>query len=110
MDLICKRCKQPVQESFYFCPNCGKKIKEPPPSTSIPSQLVVYLVSLFLTPLGLIYAYKYFRHGGTKERYIAITAVVLTCLTIYIQYIFISTAWENVSQTLKAINTSSITF
>src|SRR3990167_4011326 len=104
MDSICKRCGQPVQESFYFCPNCGRKIKEPPPSTSVPAQSVVYLVSFFLPPLGLIYAYKYSRHGGTKERYIAVTAVVLTCLTIYIQYIFLSRAWENVSQTLQILD------
>lgn len=107
MEPICRRCGQPVQESFYFCPNCGKKIKEPPPSTSLSAQSVVYLVSLFLPPLGLIYAYKYSRHGGTKEKYIAVAAVVLTCLVIYLQYTFLSKVWENVSQTLEALNATS---
>lgn len=110
MDSICKYCGQPVQESFYFCPNCGKKLKEPPLSISVSTQLVVYLVSFFLPPLGLIYAYKYSRHGGTKERYIALTAVILTCLTIYFQYLFLAKAWENVSQTLQTLDGSSLNF
>lgn len=110
MDSTCKRCGGLVQESFYFCPNCGKKRKEPPPSTSLSAQLVVYLVSFFLPPLGLIYAYKYSRHGGRYERYIAVVSVVLTCLVIYIQYVFLSRAWENVSQTLQALDASSISF
>lgn len=106
MDLTCKRCGQPVQESFYFCPGCGKKRKEPPPSTSLSAQLVVYLVSFFLPPLGLIYAYKYSRHGGTKERYIAVTAGVLTCLIIYLQYTLLIKVWETFSQTLEALDPS----
>ena len=107
MDLTCKRCGQPIQESFYFCPNCGKKIKEPPPSTSIAAQTVVSLVSFFFPPLGLIYAYRYSRHGGSKERYIAVAAVVITCLIIYLQYTLLTKVWENVSQTLKALDVSS---
>ncbi len=65
-----------------FCPQCGKKIHEPPPATSLGAQALVYCVSFFLPPLGLWYAYKYLKHGGGAEMKIGAAAIMLTVIAI----------------------------
>jgi len=68
-------------ENFYFCPNCGKKIKEPPLSTSIGKQIYIYALSILLPPLGLWPGIKYLLQGSTKARIIGIVAIVLTIIS-----------------------------
>ncbi len=80
MDLVCKYCNEPISPEMNFCSLCGKKIKDPPPPVTISAQIVAYAVSLLAPPFGLWYAYKYFKHGGEKEKQIAWTAVVLTII------------------------------
>lgn len=84
MDTLCPSCGSPVSPDFYFCPNCGKKIKEPPPSASFSAQFTVYFVSLFIPPFGLWYAYKYLRYGGSTQKKIGYAAIVLTIAGIWL--------------------------
>lgn len=78
----CPSCRAPVSASENFCPRCGKKLKEPPLSTSVKKQAVVYLVSFFLAPFGLGYAYKYLKDPNPEARRIGIIVVALTVLAI----------------------------
>jgi len=104
MDSNCPRCGLPLPPNVNFCPSCGKKIKEPPPSASIGSQINVYFVSLFIPPFGLWYAYKYFKHGGGTEKKIGYAAIILTAISIGL------TAWSaqilvnTVNQMLNDLN------
>jgi len=50
---VCPTCHQPVSPEDYFCPNCGKDLKAKPLSVSITTQIGIYLLSIFLPPLGL---------------------------------------------------------
>ncbi|HUX35898.1 MAG TPA: zinc ribbon domain-containing protein [Candidatus Paceibacterota bacterium] len=92
MDLKCPSCGNAISPDFYFCPNCGKKLKEPPPSTSFSAQFTVYFVSLFIPPFGLWYAYKYLRYKNetpvpnrfTSRKKIGWAAVILTVLGIWL--------------------------
>jgi len=82
--LTCSKCKQNVLAAYYFCPNCGKKLKERPQPTTVLRQIFVYLLSFFLPPLGLWPAVKYLRQKDGKSRLIGIVAVVLTLISITI--------------------------
>lgn len=84
MQINCKFCGFPVSENFYFCPNCGKKLKQPPLSTSIGKQISVYAISIFLPPLGLWPALKYIAQKDSKARIIGIVAIVLTIISTII--------------------------
>jgi DNA-directed RNA polymerase subunit RPC12/RpoP len=81
-ELKCPYCGAPIDAGFYFCPNCGKKLKEKAPSTKIESQLSVYLLSFFLPPLGLWPAYKYLKQKDDKSRIIGLIAVFLTIVSL----------------------------
>src|SRR5687767_12689866 len=78
----CLSCGKPVEQNSYFCPNCGKKIKEPPPSTHISSQIGIYLIALLAPPFGLIPAIKYLRSNDHNAKIIGYFAVLLTVISL----------------------------
>ncbi len=82
--LTCIYCKGNISPSDYFCPNCGEKIKEKSLSTTIGRQLLVYLLSVFLPPLGIWPAIKYLRQQDKKSKKIGLTALFLTIASIVI--------------------------
>ena len=93
--LFCPGCKQLIVVSDYFCPNCGKKIKDKPQSTSIPRQIFVYLLSFLLPPLGLWPAVKYLKQKEEKSRMIGFVAIILTVISIAIT-VWLSVGFMNV--------------
>ena len=82
--ITCFGCHQPVVPQYYFCPNCGKKLKEPPPSTSIERQIQVYLISIFLPPIGFFYTYKYLKVADSKSQMVGWIAAVLTIISLVV--------------------------
>jgi len=89
--LHCPSCKFEVFENSYFCPNCGKKLKEPPLSTSIGKQIGIYLISIFLPPFGLYPGIKYLLQKDQKRKLIGSIAVVLTVIST------VATVWLSVA-------------
>ena len=82
--LNCSHCKEVISPSDFFCPSCGKKIKDKPLSTTIGRQIYIYLLSLLLPPLGLWPAFKYLRQPDEKAKKIGIIAVLLTIISIVV--------------------------
>jgi len=70
----CIYCGGNISLSDYFCPNCGKKLKEKP----------IYFVSFFLPPLGIWPAIKYLRQSDEKSKKIGLVALFLTIISIVI--------------------------
>ena len=95
---ICPACHFPLSENFYFCPNCGKKIKELIASVAIGKQIAIYLLSLFLPPLGLFPGIKYLLQKDQKRKMVGVVAIALTILSTVI------TVWITINLT-KTINT-----
>lgn len=80
----CKFCGFPISDNFYFCPNCGKKLSEPPLSTGIGKQIGIYALSFFVPPFGLLPAFRYLRQKDSKSKTIGLIAVFLTLISIII--------------------------
>ena len=96
---ICPSCHFPLSENFYFCPNCSKKIKEPIAPVTIGRQIGIYLLSLFLPPLGLFPGIKYLLQKEKKRKIIGIAAIALTILSTII------TIWITINLTSQVNNT-----
>lgn len=83
---LCPRCHQPVLPGFYFCPNCGKSLREPPPSVASVEQAKLYAWSI-ITPALLFISLrqwdgmKYLRSSDPQAKQIGIIAAVLMALT-----------------------------
>lgn len=81
---ICSNCKGNISPIDFFCPSCGKKLKEKPLSTTFAKQIVIYLFSLFLPPLGILPAIKYLRQEDEKSKKVGIVILFLTIISIVI--------------------------
>ncbi|HUD09536.1 MAG TPA: zinc ribbon domain-containing protein [Patescibacteria group bacterium] len=97
---ICPFCHFPLSQTYYFCPNCGKKISEPP--ITILKQIGVYLLSIFLPPLGLWPGIRYLLSKNQKTKKVGAIAIFLTILSTIIT-LWISVAmFNNLSQSLSS--------
>jgi hypothetical protein len=103
--LSCPNCKQNIAAQDFFCPNCGKKIKDKPQSTTVLRQIYVYLLSALLPPLGLWPAVKYLKQKDNKSKMIGYIAVALTVISVVISlwwyFNFIKTATQQINQQLN---------
>lgn len=82
----CKTCGFQISEIYFYCPNCGRKLKNAPQSLSITRQIYVYLISLFLPPLGLWPAIRYLFDKRPKAKLIGVIAIVLTIISIFLTF------------------------
>src|SRR3990167_951881 len=88
MNNVCKYCKNPIAESFYFCPNCGKKLKEPPFKFSWGKTIAILLESILLPPFGLIPGIKYILKDDHKAQMIGMITIGLTIISTVVMIIF----------------------
>ncbi len=97
---VCPFCHFALNEAFYFCPNCGKKISEPPITTL--KEISVYLISILLPPLGLIPGIKYLFSKNQRTKRAGIIAITLTILSTIIT-LWISVAmFNNLSKSVSS--------
>ena len=103
----CVSCQFPVLSSFNFCPNCGKKFKEPPIKLTITKKIGIYALSLLLPPLGLWPAIRYLRQPDRNTKVVGIIAIILTIISIaasvWLSINLISTISKNLNTQLNQI-------
>jgi hypothetical protein len=86
----CPQCHQPLPPLAYYCPNCGKKLDDPPLPITLGAQLWLYAFSIILPFLGyLAISYwqgiKYARSNDAQRQQIGWIAIgLLTISSIYV--------------------------
>ncbi len=104
ISIVCPACHQPVQPEFYFCPNCGKLLREKPLSTSLETKAWIYALSIimpFLAFLAISYwpGVKYLRSSDEEVRQIGIIATVLmvlsTILMVWLTIVWVQSAVQS---------------
>jgi len=108
---VCPTCHQPILPQYYFCPNCGTKLKQEPLSTTLATQAWIYFLSIVLPFFCFLFikawpANKYLKSNDPKEKLIGVVAwailVISTIITIYLVYIWTK---EAIQSQLNSINT-----
>ena len=102
--IVCRYCKAEVPADAYFCPNCGKMLKE---KTTISRQIVIYFISIFLPPFGLWYVWKYLKQTDAKSKKIAIAALVLTIVSTAATIWLTIALMNSISQQVNSINSGT---
>ena len=82
--LICPQCQAIAVPGSRFCANCGTPLNVGPLIIPVGKQMWIYLVSIFLPPLGLVWTFKYLRLKDPQPRRIGIIAAVLTVISTVI--------------------------
>lgn len=105
MPTICPFCHFQIldPEHFYFCPNCGKLLKEPP--LTLVKQLGIYALSIFLPPLGLWPGIKYLFSADPTNKKVGIIAIILTVVativTVWLAMGFINSLTAGLNSSLQ---------
>ena len=81
MDSKCPQCHSAVDPTDFFCPTCGKKLKHKPLSTGLISEMLYYLGSILLPPLGIWWGIKYLKQQDAASKRIGIVSIMLTVLS-----------------------------
>ena len=79
---LCPTCHQPIQLAYYFCPNCGKNLRPRPLSISFLSQIILYIKTLLLPPLGIIWGFRYLRQSGIASKIVGLITIAITIIEI----------------------------
>jgi hypothetical protein len=97
---ICPFCHFTLNETFYFCPNCGKKINEPP--ITILKEISVYLISILLPPLGLWPGIKYLFSKNARTKRAGMIAIALTIISTVITLWLSVALFNNLSKSVNS--------
>lgn len=95
---FCPYCFHTLSGGDFFCPFCGKQIKEKPIDTSVMKQVSVYAVSLLLPPAGIWPAFKYLKTKDPKAKKIGMVCIGLTIISVLLSVYFL-TAFVNTINT-----------
>lgn len=112
---LCTYCHQPLKPEYYYCPNCGKAVHDPPLSTEPLTQLGIYAFSIILPMICYLAitkwpGLKYYRSSDEKAKQVGAIAIILLVLssivTFYYAYVWteeaIQQATTQVNQELNA--------
>ncbi len=106
---VCPVCHQPVQLTWYFCPNCGKALKERPLSTTYGTQAWIYALSILMPwiaflALGYWPGVKYLRSENEEAKQVGIIACVLMGIsTIIMVWLLVVWTQQLVQSSLNGI-------
>ncbi len=75
-------CHVAVRPTDFFCYNCGRNLKPKPPSTNASGLIALFLVSILLPPMGIIWGFKYVRQPDQNSKIAGIAAMVVTVIVI----------------------------
>ena len=82
--LACPFCSKQIDPRDYFCPNCGKKVREKPVSTGFWGLAALFGVSLLAPPFGLGLTMRYVKSADQKAKTMGWISLVLTISTLVI--------------------------
>src|SRR3990172_10996754 len=78
MEPVCPQCHAVVRATDFFCYNCGKNLKAKPLPTSLATEIMYYIGSLALPPLGYWWGIKYLKQPDAVSKRIGILCMVIT--------------------------------
>jgi hypothetical protein len=102
--MLCSACNAFIPSSANFCPNCGRRLRAIPPATTLSRQTIVYLISFFLAPFGLWFAWKYLKQDDIRSKKIGIVAIALTVISVAITFWTMAGLYNSVSRYMRLLN------
>ena len=95
---VCPVCHIPVLPDYYFCYNCGKNLKPVPLSTTVIKQVGLYLGSIVLFPLGLIWGLRYIKETSLKAKLVGWVCILISIVTFAVVSMVLFTTIREVNE------------
>lgn len=106
----CPTCHSPTQPEWYFCAQCGKVLRDKPIHITVGRQIVLYLVSFFFSPFGLVWGIRYVRNKDRKVKVVGLVCIVLTVLALSITIYTFSSVMSSYTNMLNNLGTGKYSF
>lgn len=104
----CPDCHFKLNGNEYFCPNCGKKLKDKTLSTTLTKQLQVYVLSFFLAPLGFWWTYKYLKQTDKTSKIVGLACFIITTMALVIGYKLIVDSLATITNQINGLNSFKV--
>jgi predicted nucleic acid-binding Zn ribbon protein len=98
---LCKYCNNAVTESDFYCPKCGKKIKEKPASLSPLSLIWLLILSVLLPPLGIGVTIRYMKDSDERARTIGWISLLITIVSIVVMVVLSFSVFKNLNDQIN---------
>ncbi|HUC01654.1 MAG TPA: zinc ribbon domain-containing protein [Candidatus Paceibacterota bacterium] len=112
VSFICPRCHFPVKPEYYFCPNCGVKLTEPPIGVGLLDQLLLYAFSIILPWIAYLaitkwQGIKYLRSADARAKQIGLIALILLVASSVVAF-WLTYQWieGTVQSSVNAVNSN----
>jgi len=88
---ICPQCHFPTKPEYYYCPNCGAKLTEPPLGTGVLDQILLYAFSLVLPWIAYLaitkwQGIKYLRASDSRAKQMGAIALGLLVISSAVMF------------------------
>ncbi len=88
---ICPSCHFAVKPEYYYCPNCGAKLTEPPLGTGVLDQILLYAFSLVLPWIAYLaitkwQGIKYLRAPDSRAKQMGAIALCLLVISSAVMF------------------------
>jgi hypothetical protein len=80
--IACPFCNNQIEAKAFFCPICGKKVREKPVSMGFWSIFLLFILCIFLPPLNIGLTIKYMKSADPKAKKIGIASLVVMLVVL----------------------------
>jgi len=103
--ISCPFCNSKIDSMAFFCPVCGKKVRETPVSNGIGGQLVLYLMAIFLPPFNFPLTMRYLRSSDQMSKKIGWISLIIMIISLVViswsTFVFVRSISSQVDQQLN---------
>jgi len=78
----CPFCNNKIDPKVFYCPICGKKVREKPVSTGFWPVVLLFALCLFLPPLNIGLTIRYMKSGDPKAKKIGTISLVVMIVVL----------------------------
>jgi hypothetical protein len=78
----CPFCNNKIEAKAFYCPVCGKKVREKPLSTSFGPVFLIFFLCVFLPPFNIGKTIKYMRSPDPKAKKIGLISLAVMFITL----------------------------
>lgn len=100
---VCKSCQNLISTTYFFCPYCGKKLKEPLLATSFGRQLGMYFTAVFFPIIAIAPGLRYINQREEKSKAVGTIILLIAGITLMVE---VYLAFEFYQQFGKYLNSS----
>lgn len=99
--IFCKYCHLPVTVDDYFCPHCGKKLKEKPAAMELWPLVWLFVLSSLLPPLGIGLTIRYIRSEDERARSVGWISLFVTIVALIVSILIAKSVMDSVNQQIN---------